>query len=87
MKKKQIEKRMNRPKIETPDNFKNMKSESLNLLGLKKEDYCEMYSALSKLGYNPELDIHIQFCEKWGLKVLKRPRKGKPNNYTYQDCK
>jgi hypothetical protein len=65
---------------------KNLTSSEMNLLGLKKDDFCEMYSALSKLGYNLELDIHTQFCEKWGLKVSKSPRKGKENTYTYQDC-
>ena len=45
-----------------------------------------MYFGLSKIGYNPELDIHTQFCEKWGLKVSKSPRKGVENKWTYKDC-
>jgi len=59
---------------------------SLTLSGIKQEDYCVMYSFLSKIGYNPELDIHYQFCEKWGLKVSKSPRKGVENKWTYKDC-
>ena len=58
----------------------------LTLSGIKKEDYCIMYSALSKMGYKIEDDIHTQFCEKWGLKVSKRPRKGDKNHWTYEDC-
>jgi len=60
---------------------------TLSLVGMKQEDYCMMYFAMSKLGYNPELDIHIQFCEKWGLEVSKTPRKGTKNKWTYDDCK
>lgn len=58
----------------------------LNLVGTTYSDYCMMYSAMSKLGYNPEMDIHTQFCEKWGLKVSKSPRKGPKNQFSYQDC-
>lgn len=59
----------------------------LTLSGIKQDDYCQMYSFLSKMGYNIEMDIHSQFCEKWGLKVSKRPRKGPENHWSYQDCK
>jgi len=58
----------------------------LSLVGSCKNDYCSMYSAMGRLGYNPEMDIHTQFCEKWGLKVSKSPRKGPPNQFSYQDC-
>ena len=60
---------------------------ALNLIGVSKDDYRQMYSFLSKIGYNPELDIHAQFCEKWGISTYKqRPVKHK-NRFTYQDCK
>ena len=58
----------------------------LSLVGTTHRDYCSMYSAMSNLGYNPEMDIHTQFCEKWGLKVSKSPRKGPKNQFSYQDC-
>ena len=61
-------------------------SKTLSLVGTTKRDYCSMYSAMGRLGYNPEMDIHIQFMEKWGLKVSKSPRKGPVNQYSYQDC-
>lgn len=60
---------------------------ALNLIGVSKDDYRQMYSFLSKIGYNPELDIHSQFCEKWGISTYKqRPVKHK-NRFTYDDCK
>lgn len=61
-------------------------TKTLSLNGAIKRDYCEMYSAMDKLGYNPEMDIHIQFCKKWGLKVSKSSRKGHKNQFSYQDC-
>jgi hypothetical protein len=90
MKKAQFEFVKNKPKILIPEDKKgNLKNKTLVLSGIKKEDYCEMYCAMGKLGYNPantQKSIHVQFCEKWSLNVSKRPRKGKPNQYTYQDC-
>jgi hypothetical protein len=61
-------------------------TKELSFVGSRKSHYCEMYSAMGRLGYNPEMDIHIQFCEKWGLKVSKSPRKGPKNQFSYQDC-
>jgi hypothetical protein len=58
----------------------------LTLSGIKQEDYCTMYDFLSKIGFNVSGDIHLQFCEKWGLKVSKSPRKGVENKWTYKDC-
>ena len=61
-------------------------SKALNIIGASKGDYCQMYSFMSKIGYNPEMDIHLQFCEKWGITTPKqRPVKAK-NQFTYQDC-
>jgi predicted Fe-S protein YdhL (DUF1289 family) len=62
-------------------------TQHLNIVGATKNDYCAMYSFLSKIGYNVEGDIHTQFMNKWSLIVSNRPRKGKPNQYTYKDCK
>ena len=76
-------------KMENPPvKIKKTKSDpkQLSLVGTCKKDYCAMYSAMDKLGYNPEMDIHIQFMEKWGLKVSKSPRKGPKNQFSYQDC-
>ena len=60
---------------------------ALNLIGVSKDDYCQMFSFLSKIGYKVELDIHSQFIKKWGISTYKqRPVKHK-NRFTYQDCK
>jgi len=69
-----------------PVKKKKQDPKELSLVGSCKNDYCSMYSAMGRLGYNPEMDIHTQFCEKWGLKVSKSPRKGPPNQFSYQDC-
>lgn len=61
-------------------------SRELNLVGATHSDYCIMYSAMSNLYPNKELDTHTQFCIKWGLKVSKSPRKGPKNQFTYEDC-
>lgn len=60
---------------------------TLNLIGTCKRDYCAMYSFLSKIGYNPELDIHSQFIKKWGISTYKERAVKHKNQYTYQDCK
>lgn len=60
---------------------------ALNLIGTCKDDYCQMYSFLSKIGYNPELDIHSQFCEKWGISTYKERVIKNKNKHTYDDCK
>ena len=67
---------------------KKMKNDTkeLTLIGTTNSDYCTMYSAMSKLYPNPNVDTHTQFCEKWGLKVSKSPRKGPVNQFTYKDC-
>lgn len=67
---------------------KKMKNDTkeLTLIGTTHSDYCTMYSAMSKLYPNPNVDTHTQFCEKWGLKVSKSPRKGPPNQFSNKDC-
>lgn len=49
------------------------------------KDYCKMYNAMLKLGYDPSKDIHSQFCEKYNLPYKNRTLKQK-NHYSYQDC-
>jgi len=76
-------------KIIQEDGIKKTKTKSLTLSGVKQSDYCEMYKMVFKMGFDPsnsEKDVHTQFCEKWGLKVSKSPRKGTENHWTYQDC-
>ena len=58
----------------------------LSLAGMRKEDYCNMYLLLSKMGYKIEMDIYPQFMERWSLNVSKSPRKGSPNLWRYEDC-
>ena len=74
-------------KKEIPKKKDSFNTQHLNIVGVTKNDYCAMYNFLSKIGYNVEGDIHTQFMNKWSLKVSNRPRKGKPNQFSYQDCK
>jgi hypothetical protein len=69
-----------------PVKKKKQDPKELSLVGSCKNDYCSMYSAMGRLGYNPEMDIHTQFMNKWGLKVSKSLRKGPVNQFSYQDC-
>ena len=39
----------------------------LTLAAPSIEDYTEMYLTLKKMGYDLNRDLHIQFCEKYGL--------------------
>lgn len=39
----------------------------LTLAAPKREDYIEMYLTLKKMKYDLNKDIHVQFCEKYGL--------------------
>jgi hypothetical protein len=41
----------------------------LTLAAPSQEDYVEMYLTLKKMGYNLSSDLHIQFCERYGLKA------------------
>jgi hypothetical protein len=60
---------------------------ALNLIGVSKDDYCQMYSFLSRIGFNPELDIHSQFIKKWGISTYKERQVKHKNRFTYDDCK
>ena len=74
-------------KLEEPRTIKKKRDgKFLSLAGIKKEDYCNTYLLLSKIGYNPEFDIYPQFMERWSLNVSKSPRKGSANHWTYKDC-
>ena len=64
-----------------------IESEHISLTGIRKSEWCQAYRILSKIGYNPELDIHSQFIERHPHLVLKpRPRKS-PKMFTWDDCK
>jgi hypothetical protein len=58
----------------------------LSLAGIKKEDYCQMYNMLSKMGYDITKDISVQFAEKHSLLVSNKQRRGDENHWTYKDC-
>jgi len=74
-------------KLEEPRTIKKKRDgKFLSLAGIKKDDYCNTYLLLSKMGYNPEFDINPQFMKRWSLNVSKSPRKGSPNHWTYKDC-
>ena len=44
-----------------------MEYRPLTLAAPKREDYIEMYLTLKKMKYDLNKDLHIQFCEKYGL--------------------
>lgn len=50
---------------------------SMLMTGIRKEDWCETYKLLLKIGYDPKGDIHKQFSEKYGLPYKKRPIRNK----------
>jgi len=81
-----IQKQYREKRKEGPKKKVTRDTKMLTINGTTKQDYCQMYSAMSKLYPNKELDIHTQFCLKWGLNVSKYPRKGPANHYTYEDC-
>jgi hypothetical protein len=58
----------------------------IGLTRLRKQDWCQMYSFLEKMGYNTNEDIHAQFIKRHeGLEYKQRPRK---NTLTFigSDC-
>ena len=50
-----------------------------------KHDYIETFVFLREAGYNLKEDIHIQFCEKYGL-TPNTPKKTFKNYYSQKDC-
>jgi hypothetical protein len=62
------------------------KNEALLMRSVKKEDYCDLFTFFSALGYDLEKDIHLQFCERYDLKPKKRSNKDK-SRYSPADCK
>jgi len=66
---------------------KDIDTEHIDMKGLRKSEWCETYRTLSKIGYNPDLDIHSQFIQRHPQLTLKsRPRKN-ILYFTWQDCK
>ena len=60
---------------------------ALKLASPTKEDYCEMYSFLEKIGYDihSEKSVHEQFCDKYGLPYKRRALKSQ-NRFSAEDC-
>lgn len=57
----------------------------MSMNGITKSDWCRMFDFMKKIGYDPDQDIHTQFCEKHGLQPKKKPPQfTKP--YLYSDC-
>ena len=50
-----------------------------------KRDYVESYIFLREMGYSLDQDIHIQFCNKYGL-TPNDPKKTFKNHFTQKDC-
>jgi hypothetical protein len=50
-----------------------------------KQDYIDTFMFLRDAGYNLKEDIHIQFCEKYGL-TPNSPKKVFKKTYSQKDC-
>ena len=61
-------------------------SSFFDLRGVTKKEWCESYRMLSKIGYNPELDIHTQFIQRHPELVLKRRPAKNVKYFTWEDC-
>jgi hypothetical protein len=69
------------------DESRNVDSSHIDMKGIRKSEWCHTYRILSKIGYNPEMDIHSQFIQRHPNLVLKpRPTKN-VKHFTWEDCK
>jgi hypothetical protein len=50
-----------------------------------KRDYVQSFTFLRDMGYSLDQDIHIQFCEKYGL-TPNNPKQTFKNTFTVKDC-
>lgn len=55
-----------------------------NIVGVTKNHYRDMFLFLESSGYSLKQDIHIQFCNKWGL-TPSNPKREFKNQYTPKD--
>jgi len=62
------------------------KTSGLKLGNTTKKDWCLMFAALEKMGYDLTRDIHQQFCEKHNLPPRKRKPSEKLITYIPSDC-
>lgn len=60
------------------------KNIALQMRFVRKEDYVEMYQFLQEKGYDLSKDIHVQFCEKYGL-TPNSPKRTFKNHYSPSD--
>jgi hypothetical protein len=58
---------------------------AIRLSATRPDDYCEMWEFLSSIGYDVNGNVHLQFCNKYGLTPDPIPLKIK-KRLTYQDC-
>lgn len=69
------------------DDSRDVDSSHIDMKGIRKFEWCQTYRILSKIGYNPELDIHTQFIEKHPTLVLKDRPARNIKYFTWEDCK
>jgi hypothetical protein len=57
----------------------------LKLNCISKDDYIDSFLLLEKMGYNPKINIHEQFCMKHGLKPKDKYYHKDKNYYSQED--
>jgi hypothetical protein len=58
---------------------------NFSLAGCKDADFCKSYKLLTLLGYSVEGNVHLQFCEKYGLEPKKKQTRDE-NRIKYFEC-
>lgn len=58
----------------------------IDMTGTRKAEWCMAYRILSKMNYNPEIDIHTQFIERHPELVYKPRPKSNSQTFTWKDC-
>jgi len=64
---------------------KDIDSVHIDMKGLRKSEWCRMYDAMERLGFDVTDDIHRQFVEKHNLRYKNRPKRN-TIHFTREDC-
>ena len=57
----------------------------LKLNSISKDDYINSFLLLEKMGYDPKINIHEQFCLKYGLNPKEKYYHKDANYYSQED--
>jgi hypothetical protein len=69
------------------DETRDIDSTHIDMKGIRKFEWCNTFRILSKMGYNPELDLHTQFIERHPYLTLKPRPARNIRHFTWEDCK